>query len=127
MGRAHGKRMEYVTLAVLRYGFRERHTEKPGRRLTMAEYIEREAAVKVAEKYGLANGSALGRHTGLADCIASEIADIPAADVAPVVHGRWIHYPDCGVTRCSHCGWSIDECWESKRCPECGAKMDGAE
>ena len=93
----------------------------------MAEYIEREAAVKVAEKYGLANGSALGRHTGLADCIASEIADIPAADVAPVVHGRWIHYPDCGVTRCSHCGWSIDECWESKRCPECGAKMDGAE
>ena len=93
----------------------------------MAEYIEREAAVKVAEKYGLANGSALGRHTGLADCIASEIADIPTADVAPVVHGRWIHYPDCGVTKCSHCGWSIEECWESKRCPECGAKMDGAE
>ena len=93
----------------------------------MAEYIEREAAVKIAEKYGLANGSALGRHTGLADCIASEIADIPAADVDPVVHGRWIHYPDCGVTKCSHCGWSIEECWESKRCPECGAKMDGAE
>ena len=90
----------------------------------MAEYIEREAAVKIAEKYGLANGSALGRHTGLADCIASEIADIPAADVAPVVHGRWIHYPDCGVTRCSHCGWSIEECWESKHCPECGANMD---
>ena len=51
----------------------------------------------------------------------------PAAYVAPVVHGRWIHYPDCGVTKCSHCGWSIEECWESKRCPECGAKMDGAE
>ena len=41
------------------------------------------------------------------------------------VHGRWIHYPDCGVTRCSHCGWSIEECWESKRCPECGANMYG--
>ena len=40
----------------------------------MPEYIEREEGVKVAEKYGLANGSALGRHTGLADCIASEIA-----------------------------------------------------
>ena len=90
----------------------------------MHEYIEREAAVKVAEKYGLANGSALGRHTGLADCIASEIADIPTADVVPVVHGRWIHYPDCGVTKCSHCGWSIEECWESKRCPECGARME---
>lgn len=52
------------------------------------------------------------------------IRSVPAADVAPVVHGRWIHYPDCGVTRCSHCGWSIEECWESKRCPDCGAKMN---
>lgn len=49
------------------------------------------------------------------------------ADVAPVVHGRWIHYPDCGVTRCSHCGWSIEECWESNYCPNCGARMDGEE
>lgn len=31
-----------------------------------------------------------GRHTGLAICIASEIADIPAADVVP-------------VTRCKDC------------------------
>ena len=56
----------------------------------MAEYIEREAGVKIAEKYGLANGCVLGRHTGLADCIASEIVAIPPADVAPVV-------------RCKHC------------------------
>ncbi len=54
----------------------------------MAEYIEREAAVRIAEKYGLANGSVLGRHTGLADCIASEIAALPAADVVPVVYCR---------------------------------------
>jgi len=51
----------------------------------MAEYIKREAAVKAVEKYGLTNGVVWGRHTGLAICIASEIADIPAADVAPVV------------------------------------------
>lgn len=50
----------------------------------MAEYIKREAAVKVVEKYGLTNGVAWGRHTGLAICIASEIVDIPAADVAPI-------------------------------------------
>lgn len=49
-------------------------------------YIKREDAVKIAEKYGLANGSVLGRHTGLADCIASEISGLPAADVAEVVH-----------------------------------------
>ena len=93
----------------------------------MAEYIKRTDAVKIAEKYGLANGSVLGRHTGLADCIASEISCLPAADVVPVVNGRWIHYQDCGVTRCSHCGWSIEECWESKRCPDCGAKMAGGD
>lgn len=51
----------------------------------MAEYIKREADVKAVEKYGLTNGVVWGRHTGLAICIASEIADIPAADVAPVV------------------------------------------
>lgn len=51
----------------------------------MADYIRRDDAVKIAEKYGLANGSVLGRHTGLADCIASEISGLPAADVAEVV------------------------------------------
>ena len=56
----------------------------------MAKYIKKETALKVVEKYGLTNGSALGRHTGLAICIASEIADIPAADVVP-------------VTRCKDC------------------------
>ena len=49
------------------------------------EYIRCEDAIKIAERYGLANGSVLGRHTGLADCIASEILSLPAADVALVV------------------------------------------
>ena len=51
----------------------------------MTDYIKRTDAVKIAEKYGLANGFVLGRHTGLADCIASEISCLPAADVAEVV------------------------------------------
>ena len=61
----------------------------------MAEYIEREAAEKVAEKYGCTNGSALGIHSGLADCIVFEIAKLPAADVSPVVRCKeckhWKH------------------------------------
>ena len=51
----------------------------------MATYIPKETALKVVEKYGTTNGFALGSRTGLAICIASEIAEIPAADVAPVV------------------------------------------
>lgn len=54
----------------------------------MTEYIERDAAVKIAEKYGTCNGSALGRHSGVADCIASEIARLPAANVVPIWWAR---------------------------------------
>lgn len=95
----------------------------------MAEYIEREAAVKIAEKYSLANGSVLGRHSGLADCIASEIAALSAADVVPVAHGRW------GTGRfnletgnyeeqCTRCR-NFSKEYGKPYCPNCGAKMDG--
>ena len=97
----------------------------------MAEYIERETFLKDAEiRYCLPCKGAGKDYNGLkcracwVDDMMGDVDDAPAADVAPVVHGRWIHYPDCGVTRCSHCGWSIEECWESKHCPECGARMD---
>ena len=101
----------------------------------MADCIERESAVKIAEKYGLTNGSVLGRHTGVADCIASEIASLPVADVAPVVHGRWVHsrYEDCSeqfeLVRCSQCNHEAYAMAFYVRggnyCPNCGAKMDG--
>ena len=60
----------------------------------MTAYIKRTDAVKIAEKYGIANGSVLGRHTGLADCIASDISCLPAADVAEVVRCK-----DCKYVR----------------------------
>ena len=106
----------------------------------MADYISREAAVKIAEKYGLGNGSVLGRHTGLADCIAIEIEGLPAADVEPVRHGRWEGYTHscyCGIDQCGdpifrekpvyYC--SNPKCRrktvvKENFCPSCGAKMD---
>ena len=48
-------------------------------------------------------------------------------DVATVRHGRWRHYPDCGVTRCSVCDWSIEECVDYNYCQNCGARMDEEE
>lgn len=58
-----------------------------------------------------------------------EIEDAPAADVAPVVHGRWVD------GKCSNCGVDIptddlrDVIFESDChfCYSCGAKMDGGE
>ena len=93
----------------------------------MTDYIKRTDAVKIAEKYGLANGSVLGRHTGLADCITRDISELPAADVAEVVHGRWIWNEEGEIDweqfyRCSNCG--DKGYWESNFCPNCGAKMD---
>lgn len=72
------------------------------------EYIRRNDAVEIAERYGLADGAVLGRHTGLADCIASEISGLPAADVAEVVHGEWLRSDDdwnsLTTIQCSICG-----------------------
>ena len=96
----------------------------------MTDYIKRTDAVKIAEKYGLANGSVLGRHTGLADCIARDISDLPAADVAEVVHGRWAptEYPFMNECEdCSSCGYRTLYGNGYDYCPNCGAKMDGGE
>lgn len=92
----------------------------------MAKYIEKEVAVKIAEKYGLTDGSVLGRHSGIADCIASEIATLPIADVVPVVHGKWMpfHSEAAGdIQYCSACEIGFDA--KTDYCPHCGAKMDG--
>nr|DAJ54973.1 MAG TPA: zinc-ribbon containing domain protein [Caudoviricetes sp.] len=120
----------------------------------MTDYIRREDAIKIAERYGLANGSVLGRHTGLADCIASEILSLPAADVAPVVRGKPITkirevtiteyheargvfasdgsnvyiknmvYAKVPYDHCPVCGAVLCSRWHNY-CGKCGAKMDG--
>lgn len=94
----------------------------------MAKYIEKEVAVKIAEKYGLTNGSVLGRHSGIADCIASEIATLPAADVVPVVHGEWEQTEAPFMNECedcSVCGYRTVWGHRFNYCPNCSAKMDG--
>lgn len=57
------------------------------------------------------------------------IAEMPAADVAPVVHGRWIWRnkwePFEFKYECSICHDGSD--LESKYCPNCGANMDGGD
>ena len=53
------------------------------------------------------------------------IADFPAADVAPVVHGVWIEYQIPPIICCSNCDWATDVKEKNfNYCPNCGAKMD---
>ena len=93
----------------------------------MAEYIKREAAIKAMEK---ANYTAIADDADSckSDYLREIIENVPAADVVPVVHGKWISFLDGDhivlqwFYRCSHCGRV-----ESRRHPycHCGAKMDG--
>lgn len=78
----------------------------------MAEYIDREALIeRIRTDIAPFNVAMVFRH----------IHNIPAADVAPVVHGRWIK--GAPNPYCSEC---FVECRdETPFCPHCGAKMDG--
>lgn len=63
-------------------------------------------------------------------CIAEEkeVNPVSPADVAPVVHARWIpfHSETAGdIQYCSNC--EIGNAAKSDFCPNCGAKMDGGD
>ena len=100
---------------------------------TMDEYIKREAAVAVCDeqyKECLRKSDFCGNTVAWNIC--ADIKVIPAADVAPVVHGRWIH-DGCRIEggidwcHCSECGKSDNFCARTNYCPHCGAKMDGGD
>lgn len=104
----------------------------------MDELISREATIKrIKEVYCVGCNSYHGvrcRACGTGDAI-DIIDDFPAADAAPVVHGRWIrpHWKNSNYCcDCSECGGEAmhrDYQWDKNGiypiCPHCGAKMDG--
>ena len=97
----------------------------------MAEYISRKAAIAYIREQAEECQKAfeeLGGESGIyADAyndLAEDFYSIPAADVAPVVHG---HKVDDGgfYARCSQCDGVLPLC--ANYCPNCGAKMDGGD
>lgn len=97
----------------------------------MDEYIKREAAIKAIEK---ADYTAIADDADSckSDYFREVIESVPAADVAPVVHGKWIESAnfDAGFWVCSKCRFVSEAIAAHKLygyCPNCGAKMDGAE
>ena len=93
----------------------------------MTEYIERDTAIRNSREYNL-GGSYYNTQRAVPVKV---INSIPAADVAPVVHGRWIHIRaeddgndlyECSVCHkgdCHHPAVKVSYCWN------CGARMDG--
>lgn len=96
----------------------------------MAEYIDRGTAIAKLTALEVTEPNAT-----MADA-KRVLADIPAADVAPVVYGKWIVRFDGPYNRrrcyCSHCGkhngvGGIAQNQEKPYCPNGGAKMNEKE
>lgn len=86
----------------------------------MAECIERKAALDAVHKWCDPCGAAV-----------EAVLSVPAADAAPVVHGRWIEKSAPArkiYFECSHCGAQENKHTAIKGyyCWRCGAKMDGS-
>ena len=108
----------------------------------MAEYIERTEELMLAMNAGARAIENTRRYHGAiytkdvflespqeipylqAAKVLREVSDAPAADVAPVVHGRWVCV-DTDTEQfflCNRC--KKKEYWESDYCPNCGCRMD---
>ena len=100
----------------------------------MDEYIDLEATLREIERR---ERLMVGDKTITVDALKRFLLNRPAADVAPVVHGRW---DDSGrytfpggstAVRCTNCGCALTVSeyhlnnWNY--CPVCGAKMDGGD
>lgn len=89
------------------------------------EMIKNEIAGMIENEWG---------YDGICEDIDEIFSKIPAADVAPVVHARWIHarhencYEQFEIVKCSNCGIEAYAAALFVRygnyCPNCGAKME---
>ena len=97
----------------------------------MAEYIEREAISEEIRKYYYKNPPNFSYGEGFdrgLDRAQRAILDAPAADVAPVRHGKWeivVGSNGKEYMVCTCCRVSQDLTGVFTYCPNCGAKMDG--
>lgn len=103
----------------------------------MADYIRREDALKLLSDDIPICGASLyqaGAKGGL-QIAHGIVAAIPAADVAPVVHGKWVlvrrdnSSGQFDIVKCYRCGLEAYamayHVRDGNYCPSCGALMDG--
>lgn len=84
----------------------------------MAEYIDRDEALNAIERSYWTEGAY------------ERVERIPAADVVPVVHGRWEYYHKQNKAVCTNCSFERDldaDFGRAVGCPNCWAKMDATD
>lgn len=99
----------------------------------MAEYIERTktAYLLCREICGNDRDLCVSSPENCCQKRMKEFYEIPTADVAPVVHGKWMlkhvgagHYWECSNCHENPCIYVTEN---TRFCPNCGAKMDASE
>ena len=91
----------------------------------MAEYIEREALMVALCKEITGDGDYYNGKDDMQDQIRDMVSRFPAADVAPVRHGRWLPFHSTAAGDIQYCSACEIGCtWKPNYCPNCGAKMD---
>ncbi len=88
----------------------------------MTEYIDREKVLALQTDLHFDNIEQL-KHWKCRHIDPTDVLLLPAADVRPVIHAKWI---DGG---CSACNFFVD-CFDAPDfsfCPNCGANMRGGE
>lgn len=98
----------------------------------MAEYIDKEAALKKFER--IKESCVSSKDAFYIDAVIANIGALPTVDAKPVVHGEWIEvsrtegrFETLIEEKCSLCGRYVnryDTQPKDKYCPNCGAKMD---
>ena len=105
----------------------------------MADYIDREKTEEAVQSLTIVDATV----AAYAEAVLFILRRQPSADVAPVVHARWIWNPNgmdygLGAWQCGQCFTRNNRlpmnskmnslmCSGSKQCPECGEKMDAKE
>lgn len=93
----------------------------------MADYIDREKLLAKIDEAFFETDPDGKEQIGVLKCRAI-IREIPAADVAPVAHGRWVTHYRSGTTVAEGYVSTCCDMWNDRRsdyCPSCGARMDG--
>lgn len=105
----------------------------------MNDCINREAFIGGMEKHYCAPCKGQGGDLGgdwcrscVINSVLEKLREFPAADVAPVRHGRWrwVAYdanPKIGNWHCTYCNRIPKSFQKEDFCPNCGAKMDKEE
>lgn len=107
--------------------------------------IDANALYEDVSRMGLTNGSALGRHSGMADAIAQMIQDAPTIDPESLRgHARWVRDENVKIITvdaygnafespavyCENCNTTLSEADFKGRvwnyCPVCGFIMEDA-